>query len=46
MTEPVLPDTTSDEQEVGWGDDLAADERGRDDDERLEADRPPHHDRD
>ena len=42
MTEPLLPDTTSDEREVGWGDDL--DEVERDDDERLVDDRPPHYD--
>jgi hypothetical protein len=41
MTEPLLPDTTSDEREVGWGDDLAED----DNDERLDDDRPPHYDR-
>jgi hypothetical protein len=41
----MLPDTTSDELEVGWGDDLVAD-REPDDDERLNAERPPHHDRD
>jgi hypothetical protein len=47
MTEPLLPDSTSDELEVGWGDDDAAsvDEADRDDDERLKAERPPHHDR-
>jgi hypothetical protein len=37
---PVLPDTTSDEREIGWGDDL--DEI--DDDDRLTDDRPPHYD--
>jgi len=42
VTEPLLPDTTSDEREVGWGDDL--DEVERDDDERLVDDRPPHYD--
>jgi hypothetical protein len=42
VTEPLLPDTTSDEREVGWGDDL--DEIDRDDDERLNDDRPPHYD--
>jgi hypothetical protein len=45
MTEPLLPDTTSDEREVGWGDDLASDD-SRDDDDRLTSERPPHHDRD
>jgi hypothetical protein len=44
MTEPLLPDTTSDEREVGWGDDL--DEIESDDDERLNDERPPHYDRD
>jgi hypothetical protein len=39
--EPLLPDTTSDEQQIGWGDDLG-DEGDRDDD--LVADRPPHYD--
>jgi hypothetical protein len=42
-SDPLLPDTTSDEREIGWGDDVA------DDDERdqdLAADRPPHYDRD
>jgi len=38
--DPLLPDTTSDEREVGWGDDLGDD---TDRDEQLEADRPPHH---
>jgi hypothetical protein len=38
----VLSDRTSDEQDVGWGDDLAADQRAAD--ERLLADRPPHWD--
>lgn len=45
MTEPLLPDTTSDEREVGWGDDLdVVDDQG-DHDEELAADRPPHYDR-
>jgi hypothetical protein len=47
MTEPTLPDTTSDEHPVGWGDeheDPACDE-GTAEDERLIAERPPHHDR-
>ncbi|MGN6474033.1 MAG: hypothetical protein ACTHK4_10365 [Mycobacteriales bacterium] len=38
-TDPLLPDTTSDEREVGWGDDMPDDDR----DEELEADRPPHY---
>lgn len=46
MSEPVLPDVTSDEQEVGWGDDVGVDDRERDDDDRFESERPPHHDRD
>lgn len=33
----VLPDTTSDERAVGWGEDAE-----RDDTDRLNADRPPH----
>jgi hypothetical protein len=36
-----LPDATSDELEVGWGDDLADD---TDHDDELTADRPPHYD--
>jgi hypothetical protein len=36
--EPVLPDTTSDEREVGWGD-----EPSRRADEWYERERPPHH---
>jgi hypothetical protein len=36
--EPVLPDRTSDEHEVGWGDEPA--ER---DDEWYRRERPPHH---
>jgi hypothetical protein len=38
--EPVLPDTTSDEQPEGWGD------RGEDDPDDLDRflrERPPHH---
>jgi hypothetical protein len=45
MTEPLLPDTTSDEREVGWGDDAGDGDHERDDDERFNAERPPHHDR-
>jgi hypothetical protein len=33
----VLPDTTSDEDDIGWGDD-----RGDADDRRLLEERPPH----
>ena len=36
--EPVLPDTTRDEQRVGWGD-----EPGERDDEWYRRERPPHH---
>jgi hypothetical protein len=36
--EPVLPETTRDERDVGWGDDPA--ER---DDEWYRRERPPHH---
>jgi hypothetical protein len=35
---PVLPDVTSDEQDVGWGD-----RPDPDDDERLLREVPPHH---
>lgn len=35
---PVLPDTTRDEQSVGWGD-----EPGERDDEWYRRERPPHH---
>jgi hypothetical protein len=41
---PVLPDTTSDERAVGWGDE--DDEPGGSSDEWLRAQRPPHHDQD
>jgi hypothetical protein len=36
--EPVLPDQTRDDTDRGWGD-----EPPTDDDERLLAERPPHH---
>ena len=36
--EPVLPDTTSDERDVGWGD-----EPGERDDDWYRRERPPHH---
>jgi hypothetical protein len=45
MTEPtesLLPDQTSDETDVGWGDDEPSDEQDAVD--RLNAERPPHHD--
>ena len=48
MSEPLLPDTTSDEREVGWGDETY-DEPGDGpdpDEQRLRAERPPHHDQD
>jgi hypothetical protein len=35
---PVLPDQTSDDTDRGWGDQAEGD-----DDERLLAERPPHH---
>lgn len=41
MTEPLLPDTTSDEREIGWGDDRAEDEADRD--RQYLEDRPPHY---
>lgn len=40
MTEPLLPDTTSDEREIGWGDDLTDDDER---DEQIIEDRPPHY---
>jgi hypothetical protein len=36
--EPVLPDTTRDERDVGWGD-----EPGERDEEWYRRERPPHH---
>ena len=45
MTEPLMPDTTSDEREIGWGDDLEAIDNDERDEDRLEAERPPHYDR-
>jgi hypothetical protein len=57
VSEPLLPDVTSDEGDVGWGDhrsesadaDRDADHDDRDndrnDDSRLTDERPPHHDR-
>jgi hypothetical protein len=38
---PVLPDATTDEGDIGWGEHPAYD-----DDQRLLDERPPHHDRD
>ena len=40
-TEPLLPDTTSDEREIGWGDDVEDDDERQ---EQLVEDRPPHYD--
>lgn len=40
--EPVLPDTTADEDVRGWGDDGVGDEEG-DDVRRYLEERPPHH---
>jgi hypothetical protein len=37
--EPVLPDVSRDETDVGWGD-----EPGRRDDDWYRRERPPHHD--
>jgi hypothetical protein len=45
VTEPLLPETTSDETDVGWGDDEPADEPDERDDDRLRDERPPHYDR-
>lgn len=38
--EPVLPDVSSDEREVGWGEDR---ESGRRDEDWYRRERPPHH---
>jgi hypothetical protein len=47
--EPAEPESSSDERPVGWGDereDSAYDgDDGDADDQRLIAERPPHHDR-
>lgn len=40
MTEPVLPDRSEDQTDVGWTE--APEE---DDEERLRRERPPHHER-
>jgi hypothetical protein len=40
--EPVLPETTRDEQDVGWGDRDGSEDP--DDLERFLRERPPHHD--
>jgi hypothetical protein len=39
--DPVLPDTTADEQPEGWGD--RDPEPDPDDVERFQRERPPHH---
>jgi hypothetical protein len=46
-TEPPEPETSADERPVGWGDELEdpAYGEGAAEDERLIAERPPHHDR-
>lgn len=41
MTEPLLPDQTGDDTDVGWGDDRDHDRN--DDDARFRDDLPPHH---
>lgn len=38
--EPVLPDVSSDERDVGWGDD---EQSGRRDEDWYRRERPPHH---
>ena len=38
--EPVLPQTSTDERDVGWGDEPGS---GRRDDAWYERERPPHH---
>jgi hypothetical protein len=38
--EPVLPQTSEDERDLGWGD---GPEAGRRDDEWYRRERPPHH---
>jgi len=40
MTEPSLPDQTTDDTDAGWGEQPDADE-----DRRFLDERPPHHDR-
>ena len=39
--EPVLPDVSSDERDVGWGDDDNT--SGRRDEDWYRRERPPHH---
>jgi hypothetical protein len=48
MTDPLVPDQTGDDTDVGWGDDRdRIRDEGRnpdgDDDARLRDDLPPHH---
>ncbi len=38
--DPVLPETTRDERDAGWGDDPQS---GRRDDDWYRRERPPHH---
>jgi hypothetical protein len=38
----TLPEVTDDEREIGWGDDLAAEQDRRDED-WYRRERPPHH---
>jgi hypothetical protein len=38
--DPVLPDTTEDERDAGWGDEPGS---GRRDADWYERERPPHH---
>ena len=40
MTEPVLPERAAEDRDEAWGE-----HEDEDDNERLEADRPPHHER-
>jgi hypothetical protein len=46
VSEPTLPETSSDERAVGWGEEVSDEDRERSEDERFNAERPPHHDRD
>jgi hypothetical protein len=41
--EPVLPETTSDESDVGWGDEASTLDSDPDDLDRFLQDVPPHH---
>jgi hypothetical protein len=44
VTEPLLPDQSADDTDVGWGDERDEAARDEDDVRRLEDDRPPHYD--